>query len=52
MVAPRMANLEGLMSFDDDIDSVSETFALVTGYWLERHRNLLIVDELLFLLED
>lgn len=24
MVAPRLANLEGLMSFDDDLDAVSE----------------------------
>jgi len=31
MVAPRMPNLEGLMSFDDDLDSVSETLAPVTG---------------------
>jgi hypothetical protein len=31
MVAPPFANLEGLMSLDDDLDSVSETLALVTG---------------------
>jgi hypothetical protein len=27
MIAPMSPNLEGLMSFDDDLDAMSETFA-------------------------